>query len=182
MVCWSRLDQQCPGAWSQIIQHQPCVLVVWKGSWRETILHKKTKKKFSRVCCMIGFIDDLGGLLSELQNFCRNDIFCVTDTRVLEKDLVEGKKIFVVFYIAYCKEKWGDGEIFEGKQLLVSHDRWCFIYRWIWWILSILSIDCYTLLVSFNYFDILTRTHSIHVSLSFSTPSTCIPLNAFCTV
>ena len=47
---------------------------------------------------MIGFIDDLQGLLSELQNFCRNDIFCVTDTRVLEQDLVEGKKIFVILY------------------------------------------------------------------------------------
>ena len=53
---------------------------------------------------MIGFIDDLGGLLSELQNFCRNDIFCVTDTRVLEKDLVEAKKIFVFFTLHTAKK------------------------------------------------------------------------------
>ena len=33
---------------------------------------------------MIGVIDDLGGLLSEVCKFCGDDIFCVTDPRVPE--------------------------------------------------------------------------------------------------
>ena len=46
---------------------------------------------------MIGVIDDLGGLLSEVYKFCGNDIFCVTDPRVPEEDLVKGQNVFVYF-------------------------------------------------------------------------------------
>ena len=45
---------------------------------------------------MIGVIDDLGGLLSEVCKFCGDDIFCVIDPRVSE-DLVKGQNIFVYF-------------------------------------------------------------------------------------
>ena len=38
---------------------------------------------------MIGVIDDLGGLLSEVCKFCGDDIFFVTDPRVQEEDLVK---------------------------------------------------------------------------------------------
>ena len=78
---------------------------------------------------MIGFIADLGGLFDEIQKFRKNDRFCVTDTRVLEGDLIEGQKIFVFFCIGYC--------------------------------LSVLCTECSALiLLSFNYFNILARTHS----------------------
>ena len=46
---------------------------------------------------MIGVIDDLGGLLSEICKFCGDEIFCVTDPRVPEEDLVKGQNIFVYF-------------------------------------------------------------------------------------
>ena len=46
---------------------------------------------------MIGVIDDLGGLLSEVCKFCGDDIFCVTDPRVPEEDIVKRQNIFVYF-------------------------------------------------------------------------------------
>ena len=46
---------------------------------------------------MIGVIDDLKGLLSEVCRFCGDDIFCVTDPRVPEEDLAKGQNIFVYF-------------------------------------------------------------------------------------
>ena len=46
---------------------------------------------------MIGVIDNLGGLLSEVCKFCGDDILCVTDPRVPEEDLVKGQNIFVCF-------------------------------------------------------------------------------------
>ena len=46
---------------------------------------------------MIGFIDDLGGLLCEVHKLCGNDIYCVTDKRVLGRDFVERQKIFAFF-------------------------------------------------------------------------------------
>ena len=46
---------------------------------------------------MVGFIDDLGGLLSEVHKLCGNDIYCVTDQRVLGRDFVEQQKIFAFF-------------------------------------------------------------------------------------
>ena len=61
---------------------------------------------------MIGVIDDLGGLLSKVQTHCRNDIFCVTDSRVPDQDLAKGQKIFVFFALCIA-EIPADGEIFE---------------------------------------------------------------------
>ena len=46
---------------------------------------------------MVGVIDDLGGLLCEVQKYGGDDIFFVTDSRVPEEDLVNGKKIFFFF-------------------------------------------------------------------------------------
>ena len=46
---------------------------------------------------MTGVIDDLVGLLSEVCIFCGHDIFCVTDPRIPEEDLVKGQNIFVYF-------------------------------------------------------------------------------------
>ena len=46
---------------------------------------------------MIGVIDDLTGLLSEVCKFCGDDIFCVTNPRVPEEDLAKGQNIFVYF-------------------------------------------------------------------------------------
>ena len=42
-------------------------------------------------------IDDFGGLLSEVYKFCEDNIYCVTDPRVPEEDLVQGQNIFVYF-------------------------------------------------------------------------------------
>ena len=42
-------------------------------------------------------IDDFGGLLSEVYKFFGDNIYCVTDPRVPEEDLVQGQNIFVYF-------------------------------------------------------------------------------------
>ena len=42
-------------------------------------------------------IDDFGGLLSEVYKFCRDNIYCVTDPRVPEEDLIQGQNVFVYF-------------------------------------------------------------------------------------
>ena len=42
-------------------------------------------------------IDDFGGLLSEVYKFCGDNIYCVTDPRVPEEDLVQGQSVFVYF-------------------------------------------------------------------------------------
>ena len=46
---------------------------------------------------IIGVIDDFGGLLSEVYKFCGDNIYCVTDPRVPEEDLVQGQSVFVYF-------------------------------------------------------------------------------------
>ena len=46
---------------------------------------------------IIGVIDDFGGLLSEVYKFCGDNIYCVTDPRVPEEDLVQGQNVFVYF-------------------------------------------------------------------------------------
>ena len=42
-------------------------------------------------------IDDFGGLLSEVYKFCGDNIYCVTDLRVAEEDLIQGQNVFVYF-------------------------------------------------------------------------------------
>ena len=52
-------------------------------------------------------IDDLGGLLSEVCEFCGDDILCLTDPRVPEEDLVKGWNIFVYFALGTrLKSEW----------------------------------------------------------------------------
>ena len=64
---------------------------------------------------MIGVIDDLTGLLSEVCKFCGDDIFWVTDPRVPEEDLVKGQNIFVYFALGTPEKKWTNGEIPKRK-------------------------------------------------------------------
>ena len=56
---------------------------------------------------VIGVIDNLGGLLSEVYKFCGNDIFCVTDPRVPEEDLVEGQNILDILHWVLQKKVSG---------------------------------------------------------------------------
>ena len=49
---------------------------------------------------LIGVIDDLGGLLSEVHKFCTDEVFCVTDPRFPQQDIVKGQKIFEYFALA----------------------------------------------------------------------------------
>ena len=44
-------------------------------------------------------IDDFGGLLSEVYKFCGDNIYCVTDPRVPEEDLVQGQSVFVYDWV-----------------------------------------------------------------------------------
>ena len=53
---------------------------------------------------LIGVIDDLEGLLSEVHKLCGDDIFCMTDPKVTEQDLIEGQKIFVFFALVTPKK------------------------------------------------------------------------------
>ena len=65
-------------------------------------------------CDVIGFIDDLGGLLSEVHKFCGNDIYCVTDQKVLRRDFLEGQKIFA-FFASDSAEKTQEMEKFLNE-------------------------------------------------------------------
>ena len=62
----------------------------------------------------VGVIDDLGGLLSEVKKYCGDDIFLVTDSRVLKEDMVHGQKIFV-FFALDTREKTLEMEKFLNK-------------------------------------------------------------------
>ena len=64
---------------------------------------------------MIGVIDDLGGLLSEVCKFSGDDIFSVTDPRVPEEDLVKGQNILIYFALGTPEKKWTDEEIPKRK-------------------------------------------------------------------
>ena len=66
---------------------------------KEFIVRKPRRnlQGFWSKCDVIGFIDDLGGLLCEVHKLCGNDIYCVTDKRVLGRDFVERQKIFAFF-------------------------------------------------------------------------------------
>ena len=46
-------------------------------------------------------IDDFGGLLSEVCKICGDNIYCDTDPRVPEEDLVKEQNIFVYFPLVY---------------------------------------------------------------------------------
>ena len=58
---------------------------------------RRNLKGFWSKLDIIGVIDDFGGLLSEVYKFCGDNIYCVTDPRVPEEDLVQGQNVFVYF-------------------------------------------------------------------------------------
>ena len=72
---------------------------------------------------IIGVIDDLGGLLSEVCKFCGDNIYCVTDPRVPGEDSVKGQNIFV-----YCplgtseKSEWMEKFLKENDFLFLMED------------------------------------------------------------
>ena len=49
--------------------------------------HRNLKGFWSKLD-IIGIINDFGGLLSEVYKFCGDNIYCVTDLRVPEEDLI----------------------------------------------------------------------------------------------
>ena len=56
---------------------------------------------------MIGVIDSIGGLLSEVYIICGNDILSVTDPRIPEEDLVKVWNVFVYFALGIPeKNEW----------------------------------------------------------------------------
>ena len=72
---------------------------------------------------MIGVIDDLGGLLSEVCKFCGYDIFCVTDPRIPEEGLVKGQNIFVYFALGTPeKSEWIEKFLKENHFLFLMAD------------------------------------------------------------
>ena len=76
----------------------------------------------------VGVIDDLGGLMCEVKKYCGDDIFLVTDSRVLKEDMVNGQKIFIFFALASWEDT-KDGEVSQPKPFLVPNDWWCTIHR-----------------------------------------------------
>ena len=70
----------------------------------------------------VGVIDDLGGLLCEVKKYCGDDIFLVTDSRVLKEDMVNGQKIFVFFALDTREKTLRDGEVSQPTRFLVLND------------------------------------------------------------
>ena len=52
-------------------------------------------------CDIITTIDNLGGLLTEVEKICGNDIFAVTQDKVIDPDGVERQKIYVFFAVGH---------------------------------------------------------------------------------
>ena len=52
-------------------------------------------------CDIIATIDNLGGLLTEVEKICGNDIFAVTQDKVIDPDGVERQKIYVFFAVGH---------------------------------------------------------------------------------
>ena len=80
--------------------------IVWKP--------RRNLQGFWSKCDVIGFIDDLGGLLSEVHKFCRSGIYCVTDQSVLGRDFVVWQKIFA-FFASDSAEKTQEMEKFLNE-------------------------------------------------------------------
>ena len=75
---------------------------------------RRNLQGFWSKCDVVGFIDDLGGLLSEVHKFCGNDIHCVTDQRVLGRDFEELQKI-IAFFASDSAEKMQQMEKFLNE-------------------------------------------------------------------
>ena len=70
----------------------------------------------------VGVIDDLGGLLCEVKKYCGDDIFLVTDSRVLKEDMPNGQKIFIFFALDTREKTLGDGKVSQQTRFLVLND------------------------------------------------------------
>ena len=55
-------------------------------------------------CNIIATIDNFGGLLTEVEKICRNDIFAVTQDKVIDPDGVERQKIHVFFVVGHQED------------------------------------------------------------------------------
>ena len=67
---------------------------------------------------ILGFISDLKGLLTEAEKMCGNDIYCVTDRRIIGRDEVMHQKI-LVFFATDNDEKSEQMEKFlKGKNMV----------------------------------------------------------------
>ena len=64
--------------------------------------------------CVDKDFDDLGGFLCEVKKYCGDDIFLVTDSRVLKEDMPNGQKIFI-FFALDTREKTLEMEKFLNK-------------------------------------------------------------------
>ena len=49
-------------------------------------------------------IDNFGGLLTEVEKICGNDIFAVTQDKVIDPDGVEKQKIYMFFAMGRCQQ------------------------------------------------------------------------------
>ena len=116
MVCGRRLKH----SWKyqdeslQLLQHEFGLLAHARDIAKKEFFVTKPQrnlKGFWSKMDVIGVIDYLGGLLSEVYKFCGNDILCVTDPRNPKEDLVKGQNIFVYFSLgtpakSECMEKF----------------------------------------------------------------------------
>ena len=117
----------------------PCTCWL-KGTLQRNNSQRNLKGFWSKMD-LIGVIDDLGGLLSEVCKFCGDDIFCVTDPTVPEQDLAKGQNIFVYFALG-TPEKSEQMEKFlkENDFLFLMADD-VFFYRLInFSMLSLISL------------------------------------------
>ena len=53
---------------------------------------------------IIGFIDNLGGVLTEVEKLCGNDIYCLTDERIVGRDEIQRQKILVSSLLTLVKK------------------------------------------------------------------------------
>ena len=67
---------------------------------------------------IIGFIDSLGGVLTEVEKLCGNDIYCLTDERIVGRDEIQRQKI-LVFFATDTREKSEHIEQFLNDKKMV---------------------------------------------------------------
>ena len=74
-------------------------------------------------CDILAFIDNLGGLLTEVNKVCGNDIFAVTQDRVTGDDGKKRQWIYV-FFAVECKEDADNIEkyLFENNYTFIMTD------------------------------------------------------------
>ena len=103
------------------------MLTHWEDMAKKEFFVRKPRrnlKGFWSKLDIIGVIDDFGGLLSEVYKFCGDNIYCVTDPRVPEEDLIQGQNVFVYFPLGTPrKSEWMEKFVKENNFLfLMSND------------------------------------------------------------